>query len=210
MRIKVALGAGLTLIAIAFALTLSHAPTTIAQTQFVLPESKLVFTTADAYACQRGETLPRDTSAIRLGLFAVSSPEVSVQVFAGSHRVAEGTLGRGWTAEGATVPVKELPHTVAPVKVCFALKHVIGTVQMLGKRTGTSEAALSEGKPLSGRVSIEYIQAGHRSWWSLAASVVRHLDLGHAANGAWDALLVLVLAATVLTLSSWLVIRELR
>jgi hypothetical protein len=210
MRIKVALGASLALIAIVFAVTLSHAPATLAKERPVPPESKLVFTESDARACQRGEVLPRDTSAIRLGLFADSSPDVSVQVFAGSHRIAAGTLGRGWSGEGATVPVNEIPHTVAPVKVCFGLKSVVGKVQILGRNTPKAEATTSEGAPLSGRISIEYLQPGHRSWWSLATSVARRLGLGHAVSGAWDALLVIVLTGMVLTLSSWLVVKELR
>ncbi len=209
MRIKVALGAGLTLIAIAFALMLSHAPASTAVTS-VPPENKLVTTEFDASACQHGETLPRDTSAIRLGLFADSSPEVSVQVYSGSHRIAAGHLARGWSGEGATVPVNEIPHAVSPVKVCFALEHVIGAVHMLGRIASKAEATVGEGKPLSGRISIEYLQPGHSSWWSLAASVMRHMGFGHAASGAWDALFVIVLTGTALTLSSWLVVKELR
>jgi hypothetical protein len=209
MRIKVALGAGVTLIAIAFAVTLAHAPTTTAR-QSVPPETKLVSTESDASACQYGETLPRDTSAIRLGLFADSSPEVSVQVYSGSRRVAAGHLGRGWSGEGATVAVNELPHAISPVKVCFALQSVIGDIHMLGRISSKSDATVSEGNPLSGRISIQYLQHGHRSWWSLAASVMHRMGLGHAASGAWDALFVILLTGTVLTLSSWLVVRELR
>jgi hypothetical protein len=210
MAVKVALGAGLTLIAIAFAVTLSHAPTRTAKARSVLPESKLAFTEASARGCQRGEVLPRDTTAIRLGLFAPSTPEVSVQVFSGSRRIAQGVLARGWFGEGATVPVNEIPHAVSPVKVCFGIAHDNGKVQMLGRYTGASEATISEGKPLSGKISVEYLQPGHSSWWSLATSVARRLGFGHAAAGAWDALLVIALAGTVLTLSSWLLVRELR
>jgi hypothetical protein len=209
MRIKVALGAGLTLIAIAFAVTLSHAPASTAVTS-VPPENRLVTTEFNASACQRDETLPRETSAIRLGLFADSSPEVSVQVYSGSRRIAAGHLGRGWSGEGATVPVNEISHAVSPVKVCFALEHVIGAIHMLGRISSKADATVSEGKPLSGRISLEYLQPGHRSWWSLAASVMRRMGFGHAASGAWDALFVIVLAGTALTLSSWLVVRELR
>ncbi len=209
MRIKVALGAGLTLIAIAFAVTLSHAPASTVK-QSVPPENKLVSTVFDASACQSGETLPRDTSAIRLGLFADDSPVVSVQVYSGLQRIAAGQLGRGWEGEGATVPVNEIPHAVSPVKVCFELRHVIGEIHMLGVASSKAEATVSEGKPLSGRISIEYLQHGHRSWWSLATSVMRRMGLGHAASGAWDALFVIVLTGTVLTLASWLVVKELR
>jgi hypothetical protein len=210
MPIKLVLAAALTLIAIALVVTLSHAPATSTLARSVPPESKLVFTNLDARACQRGEALPSDTSAIRVGLFAVSPPEVSVQVYAGSRHVTQGTLHPGWEGGGATVPVHMVPYAVAPVEVCFELGRVVGTVQMLGRTTPAVDATLSEGKPLPGRVSIEYVQSGHGSWWSRAGGIVRRMGLGHAASGSWDALLVFVLAATVLALSSWLVTRELR
>jgi hypothetical protein len=209
MQIKVVLAAALTLIAVAFVITLSHSPAQSTLGRSVPPEDKLVFTTADARGCQHGEELPADTTAIRFGLFAVDPPEVSVQAYAGSHRVTQGTLHPGWEGGGATVPVQELPHAVSPVTVCFELGHVVGMVQMLGVTTSTN-ATLSEGRPLPGRISIEYLQPSHRSWWSRAGGIIRRMGLGHAASGSWDALLVFLLAATVLTLSSWLVARELR
>lgn len=210
MRIKVVLAAALTLTAIAIVITLSHSPTKSTLGRSVLPEDKLVFTTLDARGCQRGEALPPDTTAIRLGLFAVDPPEVSVQAYAGSRRVTQGTLHPGWEGGGATVPVDEVSHGVAPVKVCFELRHVVGTVQMLGVTTPAASATFSEGGPLPGRISIEYLQPSHKSWWSRVGGILRRMGLGHAASGSWDALIVFVLAATVLALSSWLVTKELR
>ncbi len=76
----------------------------------VPPEKQLVDTTHAIGGCQKGELLPRDTVAIRLGLFAVTTPEVAVKVFAGPRAaVTEGTLAPGWSGEGATVPVRGLP-----------------------------------------------------------------------------------------------------
>jgi hypothetical protein len=210
MRIKVVLAAALTLIAVVMVMTLSHSPTRSTFGRSVPPVSTLVFTTADAHGCQRSEALPADTTAIRFGLFAVDPPEVLVQAYAGSRRVTQGTLHPGWEGDGATVPVEEVPHAVAPVKVCFELRHVVGMVQMLGATTSAAHATYSEGQPLPGRISIEYLQPSHRSWWSRAGGIIQRMGLGHAASGSWDALLVFLLAATVLTLSSWLVVRELR
>jgi hypothetical protein len=209
-RIQTTLAAGLALIAIALIATLSHAPATIARAPAVPPEKKVAFTTSDASGCQNGEALPGGTSAIRLGLFAVSSPGVAVEVFAGSHRITKGAIGPGWVGEGATVPVAEVPRGVAPVKVCFRVHPVVGRVEVLGRPTSPAEATVAEGKPLPGRISIEYLRSSHRSWWSRATSVARHLGFGHAARGAWDTLFVIVLAAGIVTLSSWLVVRDLR
>ncbi len=81
---------------------------------------------------------------------------------------------------------------------------------MVGRTTPPAEATFGGTKPLPGRISIEYLQPGRRSWWSLALSVARRLGLGRAAAGTGNALLVLALALAVLTLSSWLVVRDLR
>ena len=210
MRIKAALAGGLGLIAVAVAVTLAHAPTTTVLSRSTSGAKTLASTTSDAGGCQSGEVLPRDTSAIRLGLFAVTIPAVTVRVLQGSHRITGGTLGVDWSGEGPTVPVARLPRTVSPVEVCFTLKSVASVVELLGRKTPAAEAAIGEGMPLPGRIGIEYLRSGHRSWWSVAVSVARHLGFGHAASGAWDALLVIALAATFITLSSWLVVRELR
>ncbi len=211
MRIKAALAGGLALIAVALVATLAHAPATVTETT-VLPATQFTATTSNGSGgCQRGELLPPDTTAIRLGLFAVTTPAVAVKVFAGPRLLTEGTLAPGWSGEGATVPVdRVLARAVSPVTVCFTVTSVTGAVQMVGKTTPPAEATVAEAKPLPGRISIEYLRPGRRSWWSLAVSVARRLGLGRAYSGTGNALLVLALAITVLTLSSWLVVRDLR
>ncbi len=211
MRIKAALAGGLALIAVALVVTLAHAPATVTETT-VPPATQFTATTLNGSGgCQRGELLPPDTTAIRLGLFAVTTPAVAVKVFAGPRVVTEGTLAPGWSGEGATVPVdRVLARAVSPVTVCFTVTSVTGAVQMVGKTTPPAEATVAEAKPLPGRISIEYMRPGRRSWWSLAVSVARRLGLGRAYGGTGNALLVMALAITVLTLSSWLVVRDLR
>jgi|HubBroStandDraft_6_1064221.scaffolds.fasta_scaffold04646_7 hypothetical protein len=210
MRVRLALAGGLALIALTLLRTLAHAPLVPDKARSVPPETQLVATTHDIGGCQSREVLPRGTVAIRLGLFGVTSPEVALRVFAGSRVLTEGTLPAGWSGEGATVPVPALPRTVAPVRVCFTMESVTGEVTMVGRRTPPADATVGGARPLPGRIAIEYLHPGSRSWASLAVSVARRLGLGRAAAGTGNALLVLVLALTVLTLSSWLVVRDLR
>jgi hypothetical protein len=213
---RAALAGGLALIALGVLVTLSRAPAVTAKGAGILPETQFVATSSAASGCQQGESLPAHTTAIRLGLFAITTPEVKVQVFAGARTagartVAEGRLAPGWAGEGATVAVNRVfARTVAPVTVCFSVTNVNAPVQMVGRKVPPSEATVGGGRPLPGRISIQYVQPGHRSWWSLALTVARHLGLGRADSGTGNALLVAVLAAAVLALSSWLVARELR
>lgn len=209
MRIKVALGVGLALIALAFVLTLTRVPLTVARGG-VATEHTLVSSAKPASACQGGETLPRGTTALRLSLTAAVGPRVAVKVFSRSRVVTHGATQPGWSNASVTVPVQPLPHTLAPVKVCFAMALMNGAVAMRGSPTGHALAATSGKQTLPGRMGIEYLHPGGSSWWSQATAVARRLGLGHAASGAWDALLVMALAASFIALSSWLVVRELR
>lgn len=209
MRIGVALAAGLALIALAFVLTLAHAPLTVARSG-VATEHTVVSTAKPASACQGGETLPRDTTALRLSLTSALGPRVAVTVLSSSGVVARGTAQPGWSDASVTIPVRPLPRTVAPAKVCFAMTLMNGKIAMRGTRTSPAVAARSSEGPLPGRMGIEYLRPSDSSWWSRATAVARRLGLGHAASGTWNALLVIALAASFITLSSWLVVKELR
>jgi hypothetical protein len=209
MRIKVALAVGLALIALAFVVTLAHAPLTVAR-RGVATEHTLVSTAEPASACQKRETLPHGTTALRLSLTAALGPRVTVKVLSGSRVIAHGATPPGWSNASVTVPVQPLSHTVAPVKVCFAMAQMNGKIAMRGTPTGPALAIRSPEGPLAGRMGIEYLRPGSDSWWSQVTAIARRLGLDRAASGTWNALLVLVLVASVITLSSWLVVKELR
>jgi hypothetical protein len=209
MRIKVALAVGLALIALAFVVTLAHAPLTVAR-KGVAAEHTVVSTSKPAAACQGRETLPRGTTALRLSLTAALGPRVAVRVLSGSRVIARGVAQPGWSDASVTVPVQPLPRTVAPVKVCFAMTLMNGKVVMRGSPSSRKLGATSGKESLPGRMSIEYLHPGGSSWWSRATAVAHRLGLGRAASGTWNALLVTALIASFIALSSWLVVKELR
>ncbi len=209
MRTPIALAAGLGLIALAVGFALSRSPLTLAGSA-APGERTLSSTVQPAAACQTGETLPRGTSAVRLGLETVIGPRVTLRVLSGSRVLASGVRAPGWSGASVTIPVQPVPRTVTAVRVCFGLTLMNGSVSLRGSASRPGVAARSEaGDPLPGRVSIEYLRAGHASWLSMAASVARRLGLGRAAPGSWNALLVMLLVAGCLALSSWLVLKEL-
>jgi hypothetical protein len=205
--VRITLAAGLAVIAVAFVLTLSHSPLTVARGN-VSTASGLVTTSLPARACQGEEALPQGTSAIRLGLLTVLGPRVTVQVLSGSRVVTEGSYPPGWSSGAVTVPVTPVAHAVAPVKVCFTLSSMNAPVTLRGWTTRRAVAALSGEGPLPGRMGVEYLRPS-RPWWSSAASVIRRLGYGHAASGLWDALLVVALALGFIALTSWLILEEL-
>ncbi len=211
MRVTLALGVGLALTAVAVAVTLSGSPTTLAGTNSVPFMGEVANTNGDASACQAGETLPAGTSAIRLSLEAVIAPSVSVQAVSGERVVARGVRGSGWTGGTVTVPVRPVVgRAVHNVTICFKLGPTREIVTIEGQLTKPAVAARGEGAALPGRMRIEYVRAGHSSWWSLALPTARRLGLGRAWAGSWVALLLATLMGAVVALCSWVLLRELR
>ncbi len=206
--VRVALAVGLALMALALGLTLSGSPDVVAPAKVpahpVAIQPKLAVTRRGASVCQQGETLPRATTAIRFSLKALFGPRIAVKALAGGRIVTSGERGPGWTSGVVTVPVKRVVRTVTHAKVCLAFALSDETVDMGGERTSPARAAVAgNGQALPGRMHVEYLRAGDRSWWSLALSTARHLGLGRAWAGTWVALLVLVLAAIVTALTAW-------
>jgi hypothetical protein len=210
-RPGIVLAAGLALTTAAVLAMLSNSPLTLAGTNSIQANSKLSRTTGRyAYGCQTDEALPRATAAVRLSLFAVIGPRVTVSILSGSQVITSGTRPAGWVGSVVTVPLRPLARAHSHVKLCFRLTSVNGPVLVIGQDTPRAEAVISNGEALPGRIRVEYLQPGHASWWSHTGSIVRHLGFGHAAGGAWDAVLAALLASVVFALSTWVATRGLR
>ena len=141
MRIKVVLGVGLALIAIAFAVTLSHAPATVAQGAV-----RAAPTQAGGYDIRRSPPARRRNApaghhgdaprpvrgrSARGCRYRCSRARTPSQTAPSAWLV--GRLGDGTGQRGA-------PYRVAPVKVCFGCRRsVIGRVGMLGITTPRPE-----------------------------------------------------------------------
>lgn len=208
--VRIALAVGLGLLAIAIGLVLAHSPMSVAHTNGITPKERLAVTHRNADYCQAHELLPRGTSAIRVSLSTLTGPRVSVVVTSGGRGITSGERGSGWTSRVVTIPVKPLPRTVSGVTVCtsFRLRDEILTV--FGAATPHAIAARFGSRVLPGKMRIEYLRAGERSWASQIPSIVRRMGLGHAHAGSWIVLLALALLAAVAALASNLVLKELR
>ncbi len=205
--VRVALAAGLALSAVALLLTLSGSPATVAPGPHVPLATELTGTEHSSSVCQAGETLPRGTTAIRFSLKALIGPRIKVQAFAEGRLLTAGVRGAGWTANAVTVPVKRVARTVAGAKVCLAFNLSNETLELAGQRAPRTTAAVTgTGQVLVGRMRIEYLRPGVRSWWSLALATARHLGLGRAWAGTWVALLALILMGAALGLTVWRVL----
>lgn len=220
-----ALAAALAVTAIAVALVLSGGPPAVTRSASLTAPGILGSSTLGERICQAGEVLPRDTTAIRVWLETVIGPRVSVQAFAGKRVLTRGNRGPGWTAGSVTIPVTRVTHTTSHVTVCV---HAAAPGEPMGLQAVPTPPAIAaidrQGPlahsdphlassyrvgPLPGRLQIEYLRPGSRSWWSLVLSTARRMGLGHAFSGTWIALLAFALMVGVAASMSWLVLEEL-
>ncbi len=202
--VRIALAAGLALVVLALFLTLSGSPATLAAPRTIPLDRELTTVRHATSICQGGETLPQGTTSLRLSLKALIGPRITVKALAAGRVIASGEHPPGWTTAAVTVPIARVGHTIPDVTVCFALALNDESVEIAGAATARTEAAItSEGQALPGRVKIEYLRPGDRSWWSLARSTARHLGLGRAWAGTWVSALVLALMGAVLALTVW-------
>jgi hypothetical protein len=208
-RLEIALAAAGIAGVAATCFALSQAPATVARSSTAAHES-LGSIRRPIAACQADEVLPREVSAVRLGIGAFLGPRVTVEVLAQERAIARGERGSGWTGGTVTVPIGAEASARSGVEVCFAAAlNGDESAALSGVRTPTALAASGPGGPLRGRVRIEYLRAGASSWWSLAPSVARRMGLGHAWSGTWSVALVLALMAGVAALCIRLTLRTL-
>jgi hypothetical protein len=208
---RIALAVGLAVLGIAVGLTLLHSPMVVAGTNRPAgePEESVGATTHSASYCQTGERLPRGTSAIRVWLAAIYGPRVSVAVGSDGQPVTRGESSSGWVGGAVTVPVKPLPRATADAIVCMSFQLREETVILQGSATPPAIAAQYDGKPIAGRIWLEYLRPGTRSWASLVGSTVRRMGLGRAFAGTWIVIVALALLAAAVALASKLILREL-
>jgi hypothetical protein len=207
--VRVALAVGLALTATAVGVVLSRRPLTVAGANSTSSSYRIARARGGASGCQQSATVPKGTSAVRISLSANIGPRVTLQVVSGALTLTRGARDAGWgIQETVTVPVKRVPHTVPMGTICLAIGPAVEPVQLNRFRVQTTAANGSVRYTEGFR--IEYLRGGHASWWSLASSVAHHMGLGHAASGTWIVFLLIAVMVAVATLTSRLILRELR
>jgi hypothetical protein len=208
--VAIVVAGGLAIIAAVAGVTLPGTPISVARESTAQRET-IGTLTRPTRACQADEVLPARTSAIRLQAFASIGPRVTVEVLAHGHVIAHGERAPGWTGGVVTVPVSPLATATSGATLCFALfPNGNETIVLTGGAANGASAAQGSKGAIAGRLVAEYMRPGPRSWWSLLASVVRRMGLGHALGGAWNVVLTLLLMVGVLLLSARATLRYVR
>ena len=209
--VKIALAAGLALMATAIGVVLSRSPLTVAGTNSVAApagQPPILFALAGSSGCQPSGTIPQGTSAIRISTGQNTGSRVTLEAVSGSSVVTQGERSAGWGInETVTVPVKRVSRPVPNAEVCIEFGKALEPIRINGSRVRISTAGGAAGT--RARFRVEYLRPGEKSWWSRARGVARRMGLSHAPSGTWIVFLLIALTVAIATLASWLVLREL-
>jgi hypothetical protein len=208
--VKIALAGGLTLLALAIVLVLSHSPLTAAGANSIqAPLYRNGGVPAGESTCQPAGTVPSGTSAIRISLGANVNPKITVKLFSGSRLITQGSraAGGGLNAS-ATVPVERVPSTVRNGLVCIVLGP---SAEAVGIRAILPQGANKAIYPFQDvKLRTEYLRPGPSTWWSRASSIAHRFGLGRAPSGTWIGFLVIAGMLAVAVIASRLTLKELR
>jgi hypothetical protein len=206
-----ALAVGLASIGIAIIAVLAHSPLTVAGTNSVPGNDYIELEEKGKLSnCQPAGTLPRGTSAIRLGVEGLHfSPAMTVQVLLGSHVLREGhQMAGGPSVPNVTVPITRLSHAIDGARICTTVGPAFEPARFYGTPRHTS---VPRSNPLQeATLHIEYLRPGKKSWSSFLPSIVDHMGLGHAPSGSWIVFLLLILMLSVVFIVVRLTLEELR
>lgn len=208
--VRIALAAGLALLAIAVGLILGlESPLSVAAGNQVRGSEGTIWKThRGATYCQAHESLRSGISAIRLWLDAAAGPRVNVVVYSRGRVLTTGSRPSIWVGGSVTIPVKPLSRAVSDVTICVSFQARDETIFVQGSAAPANVATHEGPVALYGKMGIEFLRPSPRTWASQALEVARRMGLGHAVAGTWIVLVVLALLASIVVLVSRLILRE--
>lgn len=203
------MGVGFALILAVTLLVLLQTPRRVTATNYVPLTEELGLFHEHTTVCQANELLPSSTSALRISLIALRvGPAVSVTVSHAGRVVATGHHNAGWFSGSLTLPLTPTVTRPTRARICLTRGPVAGPLELAGSASPRALATTVNGTPLAGRMRIEYLAHGHRSWLSLARSVTRRIGIGRAPSGTWIVLPLALMMAIAVSLGAWLLLRE--
>lgn len=210
----IALAAAFALLALALLATLSHASQRRIGTNDVPVTGQLAAAPEHATICQAQERIPSGTAAVRVALTGGGGPAPQVRAIISSGGVVQAAGGAGarWDAhETLLVPLASPLRADVTGTICVALAPAPGAAERYklgGWEYTLLPHATIDGRATPGRLHLEYLAAGTRSWWSFASTVARRIERGHAWSGASVALLLALLMIAPIALGAWQLARD--
>lgn len=200
--VRVVLALGLLAIAIAGVAILLQREQRRAGTNLTTDAGYAIQLSPGQQLCEPGELLPGDTGALRLDASTkgLPGPPLSASIGSASGPVSSGLLKGGWRTGRVTIPISHVRDTMSGATVCL---RNLGAVPLAfgGSVPDSGFFIQVAGKPLGGRVRIEYMRPGRESWLGLLPTLAHRFSLAKAdlvRHWAAGAVLVLMLLAVAL------------
>jgi hypothetical protein len=206
--VLVCLVAGLVLTVAAIAFDLSRVPLVAANPTPASSQTGVTVLHKKTSVCQAAETMPKGTTAIRVPLFAVLGPAVSISVTQGRRLIAHAKHAAGWMGGSVTVPLSKQARTTFDATVCAMVPANAYEPIVLRTSPAKKSTATIGAKPIRGHIAIEYLSPDRSSWLSLVPEVARRMGLGRAWGGTWIVLLVVLMMGGLVVVCSLSIIRE--
>jgi hypothetical protein len=207
--VKATLAAGVTLLVLVAALTLTQAPPRVVSVGALAKTQGPAFI-GGMSACQRGEVIPAGISAVRVAIGGFFGPPVQIKAFVGNELVLQARRGANWTGTSVTIPVTSPRRSYSHVKLCINVAPTSELAVFRGSHSPRRLAAVqSNGESLGGKIGVEYLGAGRGSWWSRLGTVAESFALGHFAEGVGAAVIVAIFMLAAGALALRITLREL-
>jgi hypothetical protein len=190
---------GLLAIAIAGVVVLSRSAPRRSGTNLISDFGFVIPLAPGQQLCEPAELVPGDTGGLRLAVDsgAFPGPRLQASINAPQGPVSSGELKPGWRSGTILVPLDRIPRTLPSATVC--LRNAGSREVRFGGSTPASGFVIEDaGKPLSGRLRIEYMRPGSESWFALLPTLVHRFSLAKSdivRHWAWIAVIVLMLLA---------------
>ncbi|HEX4483914.1 MAG TPA: hypothetical protein VH081_09005 [Solirubrobacteraceae bacterium] len=201
--VRVVVGVGLLAIAIAAVAILAQRAQRRSGTNLTADTGYVIPLGAGEQLCEPGELLPGDTGALRLSASSGASPGGRLRASVADAQgltVSTGALAPGWRTGVVTIPISRIARTLPGALVC--LLNEGARISLGGSVPDANFYVVLGGKPLSGRMRIEYMRPGRESWFALLGTLAYRFSLAKAdlvRHWAVAAVIVLMLIAIVLT-----------
>jgi hypothetical protein len=206
--VRLVVAVGLSAIALAAVAILAQSAPRRAGTNLTANTGYVIALAPGSQLCEPGELVPGDTGALRLSADSGSRPGPRLDLTMSDARgqIAAGGVAGGWRSGTLTIPVSHVRETKQGVQICLVNR---GSEQVSfgGSVPDANFYVVLAGKPLNGRMRIEYMRPGSESWLSLLPTLAHRFSLAKAdivRHWAVGAVLVLMLLAIVLAVRTLL------
>jgi hypothetical protein len=209
--VRVVVGVGLLAIAIAAVAILAQRAQRRSGTNLTADTGYVIPLGAGEQLCEPGELLPGDTGALRLSASSGASPggRLSASLADAQGRtVGSGALAAGWRTGAVTIPISRVAQTLPGALVCL-VNEGKQPISLGGSVPDANFYVVLGGKPLSGRMRIEYMRPGRESWFALLGTLAHRFSLAKAdLVRHWAAAAAIVLMLIAIVLATRVILRE--